>query len=713
MARWHEGTKTILLGSLVVLVVTLATFMVVRAQQDTGQRFRTEASLVRVDIYPITDDGQAVTDLTADDFEVREDNTPQSIATFEHVVVPQANVTDARPEPTSLTASRALASGERARILVVFLDTFHTDARSARAIHQPLVRLLDGALGPDDVIAFMTPEMSVRDLTFSRKASGVERALARFHEWARRDMDRMRDPDEERYEGCFPEHGAAACPDPTDPRGSRTVREDAPYRGVAREMVERRREQRVLAALTDLTRTLEALNEGRKAVLAVSSGWLLPKENLRLARLGRCDSAPGVGTVGTTPGGRVTTNKESIADAADQTICEADRRRLSQLDLQYEFKRMLDGANRANVSFYPIDARGLAGLDNLGATRTQSPSADTVRVGDRVESLRTLAESTDGLAVVNTNDLAGGVGRLLSDLTSYYLIGYYSTNTKADGGYRRITVSAKRRGVTVRARRGYRAITAGEIERQRTEAARAGQTLAGGVTAVQAAVDGLAQLRPTMSIRTRVAYAPSGAGHVRIWAVAEIDSTTSREGAWLGGGTVDAALSGADNRALASAEGAMAGNQRTVLLDLGQVEVPETGTSLRVRLQPAGEGPPLRDVVALAPIGAAGDPGVPLLMRRGATTGTRFVPTADPHFRRTERVRLELPRASPPGTFTAVLLDRAGGPLPLPVATATRTEGSITWATAEVSLAPLAHGDYVIKLTVDGIEAVTAIRVVP
>ena len=167
-----------------------------------------------------------MTDLTADDFEVREDNTPQSIATFEHVVVPQASVTDARPEPTSLTASRALASGERARILVVFLDTFHTDARSARAIHQPLVRLLDGALGPDDVIAFMTPEMSVRDLTFSRKASGVERALARFHEWARRDMDRMRDPDEDRYETCFPEHGGAACPDPTDPRGSRTVRED-------------------------------------------------------------------------------------------------------------------------------------------------------------------------------------------------------------------------------------------------------------------------------------------------------------------------------------------------------------------------------------------------------------------------------------------------------------------------------------------------------
>ena len=71
------------------------------------------------------------------------------------------------------------------------------------------------------------------------------------------------------------------------------------------------------------------------------------------------------------------------------------------------------------MSFYPIDARGLASLDTPGATRTQSVGEDTMRVSARVESLRTIAENTDGLAVVNTNDLAGGVGRLLSDLTSY------------------------------------------------------------------------------------------------------------------------------------------------------------------------------------------------------------------------------------------------------------------------------------------------------
>ena len=44
--------------------------------------------------------------------------------------------------------------------------------------------------------------------------------------------------------------------------------------------------------------------------------------------------------------------------------------------------------------------------------------------------LRQLAENTDGMAVVNTNDLEGAMKRIVSDLTSYYLLGYYSDSTK-------------------------------------------------------------------------------------------------------------------------------------------------------------------------------------------------------------------------------------------------------------------------------------------
>ena len=51
----------------------------------------------------------------------------------------------------------------------------------------------------------------------------------------------------------------------------------------------------------------------------------------------------------------------------------------------------------------------------------------------RIENLRTLADATDGLAVVDNNNLERGVRRIVDDLTSYYLLGYYSTNAKLDG----------------------------------------------------------------------------------------------------------------------------------------------------------------------------------------------------------------------------------------------------------------------------------------
>ena len=74
-----------------------------------------------------------------------------------------------------------------------------------------------------------------------------------------------------------------------------------------------------------------------------------------------------------------------------------------------------------------------------------------------------LAANTDGLAVVNTNEIDSALRRIVADLSSYYLLGYYSTNTKLDGRFRNITVRVRRPGVQVRARRGYRGLTADQL----------------------------------------------------------------------------------------------------------------------------------------------------------------------------------------------------------------------------------------------------------
>jgi hypothetical protein len=77
--------------------------------------------------------------------------------------------------------------------------------------------------------------------------------------------------------------------------------------------------------------------------------------------------------------------------------------------------------------------------------------------------MRVLAVDTDGMAVLDRNDVSGGLDRIARDLASYYLLAYYSTNAKLDGKFREITVRVTRPGVQTRSRRGYRSPTADEL----------------------------------------------------------------------------------------------------------------------------------------------------------------------------------------------------------------------------------------------------------
>jgi hypothetical protein len=88
------------------------------------------------------------------------------------------------------------------------------------------------------------------------------------------------------------------------------------------------------------------------------------------------------------------------------------------------------------------------------------------------------------------------------------------------------------------------------------------------------------------------------------------------------------------------------------------------------------------------------------------------MPTADLRFRRSERLRVEVPSAA--DVAGARLLDRVGKPLAIPVAAASRTDAEGTrWATAELALAPLAPGDYVVEVSATGTRTMAAFRVVP
>ncbi len=161
---------------------------------------------------------------------------------------------------------------------------------------------------------------------------------------------------------------------------------------------------------------------------------------------------------------------------------------LNGLDNQAQLRATINAAIRANVSFFPVDSRGLVAGAPLGDAYRQSPGGlgmfSGVTTMSHVSSfqrsqdtLYALAADTGGKAMLDNNDLTAGIVQAQQAITSYYVIGYYPTNTAPDGKFRRIKISLKEiSNAKLDYRQGYFAsktfdkFTAADKERQLEEA---------------------------------------------------------------------------------------------------------------------------------------------------------------------------------------------------------------------------------------------------
>jgi VWFA-related protein len=641
---------------------------------DTSQqpppRFTTEANFVRVDVYP-TKDGVPVQDLRLEDFEVLENGDRQAIQAFEHVVISPAGPQTMRMEANSVRGGEQMAANPRNRVFVFFLDYPHVDVAGSYYIKEPLIGLMDRILGPDDLVAVMTPEMSAAQVTFGRKTEVIADMLRDRWHWGQRHSIMPMDQREVDYERCYPDPG---------------------QRGLLQELKARRRERMTLDALHDLVRYLGGVREERKAIVTVTDGWLLYRSNQSLMRVRETDSPPGLDPVGVDDQGklRVGGGRYREGDPAPQTVCERERMHLAFMDNHQHFLDLMDLANRHNASFYPVDPRGLPAMDYpMGPNPPPPITIDAAHLKRRIENSIVLATNTDGLAVVNSNNLDKGLRRIADDLTSYYLLGYYSSNTRLDGKYREIKVRVKRPGIDVRARRGYRAATAEEVKSSREAAAAPVPEAARTTDAALATLDRLRADRQ-FSIRA-VAGRDSASGRVTaVWIAGEVHST-ARE--FLAGAVATIELSGG---AAATSSATLKAGERSFLV---RVPVEAAGDAIEVRARLAAE-PASAQASDSARVELDRPAPEPLLFRRGPSTGNRVHPAADFRFSRTERLRLEFPIAAGTTPGAARFLDRNGQPLQLPVQVTERTdESGQRWLTADAVLAPLGPGDYVVEVT--------------
>jgi len=136
------------------------------------------------------------------------------------------------------------------------------------------------------------------------------------------------------------------------------------------------------------------------------------------------------------------------------------------IENQSELRAAVNAAVRSNLAIYTMDMRGLQALVAGGEAQNASLRGASAYSGQSTlnalnsnfttqETLVTLASDTGGRAFLDSNDFSKIFKGVQQDTSTYYLLGYHSTNPARDGRYRRIIVKAKVPGAKIDYRRGY------------------------------------------------------------------------------------------------------------------------------------------------------------------------------------------------------------------------------------------------------------------
>ncbi|HZS55244.1 MAG TPA: VWA domain-containing protein [Bryobacteraceae bacterium] len=126
--------------------------------------------------------------------------------------------------------------------------------------------------------------------------------------------------------------------------------------------------------------------------------------------------------------------------------------RLNGLNNQAQLHATANAAIRSGVTFWAIDTRGLIAQAPLGDATKGSPGGIGMYSGASADALMTnfkqsqdtlyaLATDTGGKALLDNNDLTQGIVQAERAVSSYYILGYYTSNTALDGKFRRIKIS--------------------------------------------------------------------------------------------------------------------------------------------------------------------------------------------------------------------------------------------------------------------------------
>jgi VWFA-related protein len=371
------------------------------SQEPPPVTFRVEVNYVEVDAVVTDAQGRVVTDLTQADFEVVEDGRPQKVSTFSLVNLPIERAVRPLFLGAPVEADVQANTVVEGRIYIIVLDDLHTSFTNTPRVRRFLRDFIEQNFGTNDLAAVVyTSGRGVAGQEFTNNRRLLLEAVDRFS------GRRLRSE-------ALELNDSLGRRDPSDERSLKLL---DPL-----EMERAYNARSTLTAIKDLAAFLEPVRGRRKSMLLISEGISYniydPFNN---------------------------TSAGLILEQAGDAVA---------------------AATRANVAIYAVDPRGLSGLEESieagGTPSDVTPSQfsvtgsllDSLRLSQ--QSLQVLANETGGFAAINRNDFAGAFERVVRENSAYYMLGYYPTNERRDGRFRRIEVLVKRPGLQVRSRRGY------------------------------------------------------------------------------------------------------------------------------------------------------------------------------------------------------------------------------------------------------------------
>ena len=357
--------------------------------------FRLNTDLVSLDVIVRDSKGQFVADLKPQDFELYEDGVKQELISF---VLSHGGRTYNQKAPPSVAAQEGVyvpasrpTSDASGRVFLLFIDDYHLDFGSTPKTRELLKKMLKSLIHDGDMYGIVTTGTSSvsQQLTYDKQI--LESAITRITGNALK-------PSEILNQGSWGSQG------PIEVRHRARVAFETAY---------------------DLVKNLEKIQNRRKAVIYISSGYdFNPFEKTRFEQQ--------VERLGTTA--------EALAYDPFQ-ITRESQGALNEADLVAELTMLTRAARRANAAFYTIDPRGLIAGQDIAEEINATDFQDYIR--ETQVSLRVLAEETGGFAIVNQNDFDKGIKRIDSETSDYYLLGFYSNNPDPLKRNRRIEIKVR------------------------------------------------------------------------------------------------------------------------------------------------------------------------------------------------------------------------------------------------------------------------------